>query len=368
MHSGIFPGVLPLIFACYILGHTTSSSETSQVADILTVDGRRVLLEDLKLKECSKNQVFCSCTWTDSVGGPVEIENTTKGWMHDPEWKSSSIHGPYEIADGINHAMELEESGPCSDYRYCTPAQAGVLDTAEKCSLELSFPLFILSDPERVEKKENSQRLLRSSGFCGNFSFLPFTPASTIDVGQLIVNGVVDMDTIHRMLTSGWIGERAITSYIANAIDHLGAVKSGAESGFELFGIFEDDLMLAGSPDTIRMRIIHALQMYPPSADMLYLEACHEHCSERKFSYRFPLWARTSGPSCNAAIIFTKKGALRISLLCRSVFWGSDNMYASMIRAGLLEAYVITPTVFLQDGDGGDSFYFSDFIRLFPKT
>jgi hypothetical protein len=72
------------------------------------------------------------------------------------------------------------------------------------------------------------------------------------------------MDAIHRRLTSGWIGERAVTSYIANAIDHLGAVKSGAESGFELFRIFEDDLMLAGLPDTIRMRIIHALQMYPP--------------------------------------------------------------------------------------------------------
>jgi hypothetical protein len=90
--------------------------------------------------------------------------------------------------------------------------------------------------------------------------------------------------------------------------------------------------------------------MFPPSADMLYLEACHELCSERKFSYRYPLWARTSGPSCNAAIIFTKKGARRLSLLCRSIFWGSDNMYASMIRAGLLEAYVITPTAFLQDG------------------
>jgi hypothetical protein len=336
-----------LIFSCCIY---YCNSETIHETYVITVDGRRVLFEDITLAYCSPNQVFCSCDWTDSFGVPIVIGNITRNWRHRPEeWKSRSIHGPFEIADGINHVIHLIESDSGSISENSAPT-AGILNAADECSLTIAIPLFLLSDPERTDKRENSLRLLRSAGFYGNISFLPFTEASTVDIQQLIRDEVIDQAAIDRMLTSGWIGKRALTSYIANAIDNLAAVRSGADSGFELFGIFEDDLMLAGSPETIRMRLTHALQNFPPTADMLYLEACHETCSERKFSYHYPLWARTTGPSCNAAIIFTKKGARRISLICRSIFWGSDNMYASMIRAGLLEAYVITPTVFLQDG------------------
>lgn len=87
---------------------------------------------------------------------------------------------------------------------------------------------------------------------------------------------------------------------------------------------------------------------------MLYLEACHEKCKERIISSDYqPHWARTSGPSCSAAIIFTAKGARRVLQLISPIFWGIDNMYRAAIRAGLVEAYVIIPTAFMQDGFWG---------------
>jgi hypothetical protein len=60
------------IFGFYIYV-TVTFSETSRVTDILTVDGRRVLLEDLTLKDC-----LAFCTWTDSFEAPVVIESKKK--------------------------------------------------------------------------------------------------------------------------------------------------------------------------------------------------------------------------------------------------------------------------------------------------
>ena len=194
------------------------------------------------------------------------------------------------------------------------------------------------------------EKILRSVGFIGTISFLPFTQADEIDVDQLISDGFIDQEGLNRMRSTGWIGEGALHAYIANAFDHLNAIKKAADSNVKLFGVFEDDLMLAGSAVDIKSRLKNALRFYPATADMLYLESCHEACSERRFSDLFPLWSRTSGPSCSAAIMISQKGARRISSLCEPIFWGIDNMYSAIIRAGLIEAYVINPTVFLQNG------------------
>ena len=75
----------------------------------------------------------------------------------------------------------------------------------------------------------------------------------------------------------------------------------------------------------------------------------NEECSKSRFSDAFPMWARTMGASCSAAILFTKKGALHISQLASTIFWGINNMYLAMVNAGLLEAYTIIPHTFFQN-------------------
>jgi hypothetical protein len=103
--------------------------------------------------------------------------------------------------------------------------------------------------------------------------------------------------------------------YVSSALDHLAALRAGFDGGFDRFAIFEDDLMLGAAPAILRERLSEALQSAPVTADMLYLEGCHDMCVERRYSSLYPHWARTLGPSCSAAIVFTRKGARRLSLL-----------------------------------------------------
>ncbi len=66
-------------------------------------------------------------------------------------------------------------------------------------------------------------------------------------------------------------------------------------------------------------------------------------------SAEFVLTARAVEPSCSGAIYITAKGAQRIADLCRPVFDAIDAMYASLIRKGWLEAYLLKEPVFYKD-------------------
>ena len=336
-------------FLVLILFHSSenlSSSTSKPEVTYITDEGYKFLSEDITLQECNHSHEIIECLWVDPFQSKIVVKDEMRGWVKMPyQWESSASHGPYEISDGINHALMISSKSSQS-----LGTKMKVDHHNHDADEILDFPSFILSDPRNSDRASNIQKLLRSIGFSGNISLLPFTLATAVNIDQLLDSEIIDQNAIDRMHKSGWIGPRALTRYIANAMDHLNAIKMGLEYNFELFGIFEDDLMLAGASLTIRRRLNSALRRFPATADMLYLEACHERCSDRRFNYHYPDWARTSGPSCSAAIIFTKKGARRISQICRNVFWGIDNMYRAMIHAGLLEAYVITPTVFFQDG------------------
>jgi hypothetical protein len=297
-----------------------------------------LVLRGLQLKECRHSRHAAVCSWVNDDGVQIVDQNIARnGWVESASrWKLSSLHDAFEISDAINaevlghHRLIGKKTENEADERF--------------------LPAFVLNNPTSTDRGKHIQILLRSIGIISSVSFLPFTEAEDINITQLIQWKIIDQTAIDLMLNSSWIGPRALPKYIANAIDHMNAINIGIDAGYEFFGVFEDDLMLAGSPETVGHRIRSALRKFPPTADMLYLEACFETCSERKFSYHYPMWAKTTGPSCSAAIIFTRKGAQRISYLSETIFWGLDNMYAAMIRAGLLEAYVITPTAFFQDG------------------
>ena len=171
---------------------------------------------------------------------------------------------------------------------------------------------------------------------------------SEIDVESLLADHEISADSIQRILSTEQEGNCAIS--IHSALDHIRAIRSGVDSGFEKFGVFEDDLMMGASNFAVRQRLKSALDHFPPSADMLYLEASYERCNERKFSSDYPHWAQTTGPACSAAIIFTQKGARRLLQFVSPIFWGINHMYRALIRAGFIEAYVIIPPVFMKNG------------------
>jgi len=111
---------------------------------------------------------------------------------------------------------------------------------------------------------------------------------------------------------------------------------------------------------------------------MVYLEFCFETCEELRY---FTLWAggemgpgweggkergeagggllaRAHAPSCSAAVLFTAKGAKKVSTLAWPIFDVIDRMYQFLVFTGLVEAYVLTPALFYQD-----AFWGSNWVR-----
>jgi hypothetical protein len=214
----------------------------------------------------------------------------------------------------------------------------------------LSFPMYILSNPSLPERAMHTATLLRAAGLTGPLTMLPFTRAADLDLEALREEGLIDHAHLPRLVSSEWIGSGGLRAYLALAVDHLRGLEAGVDAGYPLFGVFEDDLMPAAAPANIQKRLSAALAAAPASADLLRLEGCFEPCSARRLSQTFPLWARTAGADCSAALLFTLQGARRVLALCRPIFWGIDNMYAALARAGLLEVYALVPHVFFQDG------------------
>ena len=126
---------------------------------------------------------------------------------------------PYEISDGINHALMISSKSSQS-----LGTKMKVDHHNHDADEILDFPSFILSDPRNSDRASNIQKLLRSIGFSGNISLLPFTLATAVNIDQLLDSEIIDQNAIDRMHKSGWIGPRALTRYIANAMDHLNAI------------------------------------------------------------------------------------------------------------------------------------------------
>ena len=79
--------------------------------------------------------------------------------------------------------------------------------------------------------------------------------------------------------------------------------------------MFEDDLMLTSTrtPLSVAESVVAALESLPDTADVLYLEYCHEDCEALRFRAGSPLLARAATPGCTGAQFYTAKGARKVS-------------------------------------------------------
>jgi hypothetical protein len=282
---------------------------------VLLIEGSTAMLSSIVLCSCATEPV---CIWTDSANVPVAPPDDPPGWTSGgpPSYPTAM-----DVAAAVEHAAArtTESKSPSNLIRGNGPD--------EPVPATLDVPVFVLNQPERADRAGSAEAVIRAAGVGKLVTFLPFTRAGNVDIAYLQKQGILDRAGIDRMNNASWIGTGAIVMYLAAALDHLGAIRAGYEAGFELFGVFEDDVMLAARPEAVRDRLSGALRNVPEGADMLYLEGCFEACGKRRFSRAYPHWARTEGLACSAAIIFTRKGARRVLQLCRTVFWGIDTMY-----------------------------------------
>ena len=82
---------------------------------------------------------------------------------------------------------------------------------------------------------------------------------------------------------------------------------------------------------------------------MVYMEFCLESCTKLSYNVGFSGIAKSSNPSCAAAVFFTAKGTRAVCDLSFPIFDVVDRMYPSLIASGNLKAYSLVPDPFYQD-------------------
>jgi hypothetical protein len=214
----------------------------------------------------------------------------------------------------------------------------------------LNIPVSVMSQPHDLERRSHTLRLLNTVGF-RNVSFPETLKWSDINIEQMTVRGVLSTSFLRRLQRRNDTNFVGYLRYAANAVSQVQRIRAAAAAKEPII-IMEDDLMLGASVQSIQEILCSSLTLknLPPSADMIYLEYCHEKCDELAYNDHHPSLARAVRPSCSAAILFTVKGAQRIADLCWPVFDVIDRMYPNLIRTGWLEAYILTPPLFYQDG------------------
>jgi hypothetical protein len=133
-------------------------------------------------------------------------------------------------------------------------------------------------------------------------------------------------------------------------LNHLNCIRLGLSTGQTIFGVFEDDLMLGASPTKTHEFIANCISELPATADLLFLEYCHETCGELIYHPRLHNIAKAHNPNCAASILFTAAGARRVLGLMSNMSLVLDGTYSTHISQGHLKAFLATPPAFFQDG------------------
>ena len=197
---------------------------------------------------------------------PEEDEDAIEVWETDQlRWQQWLI--PTYLA-----SQGLDDSGQENEYRKEKQPQI-FANRNERVTVppEFSFPIFVMNNPSRPDRRKHMERLLPALGFV-NFSFPPGIAAKDLDIPALVLSGSVHPDAAARIAACPQKGPTAVAPYLANAVAHAAAIRACAAYGDTLCGVFEDDLLTPDEPAETRERIAAALSELPADADLLYLE------------------------------------------------------------------------------------------------
>ena len=288
---------------------------------------------------CSCDDEQCQCTRIkhDGLRQNHASKNNKSSCSRD-EWEKQILPASSNILAGISHVSE------------------DAVDSSDLSVTGFDFPIFVISNPDDMRRRKHTEFILGSAGF-RNISFPYFLAADDFDIDELLGSGQLDALKLQSLKNTPWIGSKWKKA-ISLILNHIHCLETGISLSSALFGIFEDDLMLGSSSLDARKRIDSAISELPPSADVLYREYCFELCNMLDCHSTFHYIRRAVKPGCTAAMIFTKKGAQRTLPRIKSVFLGLDNMYAELIFNGELEAFLLAPPIFFQDGYFSHEFKF----------
>jgi hypothetical protein len=357
---------------CFVTGNADTLNEGRSLFEvsgevsgdqILLVDGRRIPLDNLVLNSCTFYTEL-ECTWTDENGVLIDPYYYDS---FDNDWEFGEVNvgalSALNIADGIGFALYIDRYSLAQSN--LTPGlddfetDAAERDRNTTIATSLDIPAFILSDHGFDDgQARHTQALLRAVGFNGPLAIIPTTTEAVnleLAIDNIQSRGIMDRASIQRMLNSSSLSQCAAPAGPSSAADQLQAIRAGIDAGFDLFAVVSDGLMLAGRPGAIGAHIARALRTIPPDAHALHLESYAEACSQRRVSAARPAWALTAGRHSSAAVILTRRGALRALWLGAALrpglahLLGADGALPAMARAGLLRAYALRSRALLRD-------------------
>ena len=303
--------------------------------------GLTILIRDAEIAKawippkCACDDDECACIY-DTSSPPAShryFENFHEVTMPELDsqiWQWKVLPTSADVAAGIRHAS--------SDIHF-----SNIVKNPHH------LPAFVISSPAHLDKRTQTRYLLQSAGF-SDVQFVPFVAANDLNMSDMLAQGQVSAGSMKAIINTPWVGSSKLLKVLSLMKNHLQGVKMGLQANHRIFGVFEDDLMLAASPHDVVQRIGAAIAELPSTADILYLEYCYELCSKHQYEPGHEYIVRAVKPQCAGAILFTQKGAKKVLTMMKNMFLALDNMYAELISHGFLEAYLITPPVLLQDG------------------
>jgi len=221
---------------------------------------------------------------------------------------------------------------------------------------EFEFPAFVLSLPDRMDRRNHSKELLQALGFTNVF-FPQLTTVKDLSPGgkrhDLVTHpSWIDPSFFKAISKTGCNTNTTALAYLARVVDQVDIMEEMIASEQSFFAIFEDDMLPVGNFTYTNKLISEALSSLPESADFLLLEMCLEDCGKTRV-LDSPRLLKPHSPLCSGATIVTRKGALTLQELIRPAFSSIDNMLQILMEKDMVEAYVSNPVVFFQDGRWG---------------
>ena len=282
---------------------------------------------------------------------PVVNASLLRQWrawdIYPDSWKRLII-SPRDAADGVMHV---------NDASFCHNSQHDLEAESPQVLQALQLPVYVLNLPSKPDRRAHMLCLLGSLGF-RNIFFPKVVQLSELEAAV----PPVDPHHVDIMRKSAGCNKDKPLGCLACCLSHLAAHEAARARNHTHFIILEDDLILGGSVRSVRARLSAALAELPPSADMLYLEACYEDCRNVRYSRSCRHIGRAHRPYCGGGILFTAAGSARVLRNAKPPWSSIDEMYSELIDDLTLEAYIVAPPILYQ------SFFFGSSLETLGRV
>jgi len=209
--------------------------------------------------------------------------------------------------------------------------------TTEPKQQQLYGEAFVISLDTAKPRYESAQNVLRRAGITSvHFTAVdkPFIASmggrSGLKKMTLIEENDKDLDT------EGTIG---------CGLSHNAVWAYAFRNGADRVSVFEDDIASYIGQEELDRRVEVAMGAMDEDWDILYLGKCIDKC-EQYVKVSDGLY-RTKRPMCTHAYIISARGMSK--MLTRALYTGVDTQIIHNIEAGYLKAYVMHPSIFVQD-------------------